>query len=354
MPSQFILFLRRISWILLLSGLLIGCGNFRTAQNSSSEVIYTIPDGLSRKQAETLASLRELDDYPLYTMTYRADYDPGPEPIGTSAYETNRVPDWGCSLFAALGDPEELHFGRNFDWDYSPALLLYTDPPDGLASISMVDIAYLGFNRDRAAGLTGLPLEERLNLLDAPYLPFDGLNEAGLAVGMAAVPYRPGSPDSNLPEADSLMVIRIILDQAVTISQAVDILASFDIQWGGGPPLHYLIADASGRAVLVEFTGNGMQVRYNQQPWHLATNFLVQETGEYPSGRCGRYDHLAAALEASAGRLEAGEGMQLLSEVSQPSTQWSVVYNLQQQEVLVAMGGNFHPAYRIPLRRDLN
>ena len=34
-------------------------------------------------------------------------------------------------------------YGRNFDWQYSPALLLFTNPPDGYASVSMVDIEYL-------------------------------------------------------------------------------------------------------------------------------------------------------------------------------------------------------------------
>ena len=44
--------------------------------------------------------------------------------------------------------PDDRLFGRNFDWRYSPALLLFTDRPaaGGYASVSMVDIAYLGFD----------------------------------------------------------------------------------------------------------------------------------------------------------------------------------------------------------------
>jgi len=52
----------------------------------------------------------------------------------------------------------------------------------------MVDIAYLGFEGSKAGALTNLPLVERRALLDAPSLPFDGMNERGLAIGMAAVP----------------------------------------------------------------------------------------------------------------------------------------------------------------------
>ena len=57
--------------------------------------------------------------------------------------------NWTCSLFAALGDDQEFKFGRNFDWEYSPGLLLFTNPLDGYASVSMVDIAYLGFEVSR-------------------------------------------------------------------------------------------------------------------------------------------------------------------------------------------------------------
>jgi len=92
-------------------------------------------------ETATLASLEQIDDYPLYTMRYVGDY-PRTFP------EVSELPGrwgaaWACSLFAALGDPDNRLYGRNFDWQYSPALLLFTDPPDGYASVSMVDLAYL-------------------------------------------------------------------------------------------------------------------------------------------------------------------------------------------------------------------
>ena len=87
----------------------------------------------------TLASLRRLDDHPLYLMTYEGDYD---ELAGVA--ETPTPEPFGCSLFVATGDPTRALFGRNFDWDDHPALLLRTSPPDGYASMSIVDISYLG------------------------------------------------------------------------------------------------------------------------------------------------------------------------------------------------------------------
>jgi hypothetical protein len=237
-----------------------------------------------------------------------------------------------------LGDPDHQLYGRNFDWQHSPALLLFTDPPDGYASVSMVDIAYLGFGSRHADGLTNRSLAERGPLLVAPFLPFDGMNEHGLAIGMAAVPPGRMRPDPNKPTIDSLMVIREMLDHARNVDEAVAILGSYNIDMGGGPPVHYLAADASGRAVLVEFCQGQMHGIPNQVPWHLATNFLRTGTGDSPQGKCRRHDTIDERLLEAEGQITAREAMGLLADVSQSSTQWSVVYGMSSGQVDVAMG----------------
>ena len=180
-----------------------------------------------------------------------------------------------------------MQFGRNFDWDYSPALLLFTQPQDGYASVSMVDIAYLGFGDTRAHGLTELPLKERSALLDAPYLPFDGMNEHGLAIGMAAVSSGEMKSNPSKETIGSLMVIRNMLDYARNVDEAIAILGSYNIDFEGGPAIHYLIADPSGRAALVEFYQGKMISRFicysvknrikhsipKIEPWPLSLRF---------------------------------------------------------------------------------
>jgi hypothetical protein len=248
-----------------------------------------------------------------------------------------------------MGDPEGMLFGRNFDWDFSPALLLFTDPPDGYASVSMVDIAYIGYGEERAFGLVDLPLSERIGLLDAPYLPFDGMNEAGLAVGMAAVSPGGMEDDPEKETIDSLMVIREILDQAATVDEAVAILGSYNIDWGSGPPLHYLIAEKSRRSVLVEFSQGEMVVMPNRDPWQLATNFLVSETGTSAEGNCWRYDLIFERLKEGNGQLNPRQTLNLLGDVAQESTQWSVVYGISTGEVQVVMGRQYEDIYNLTL-----
>ena len=164
------------------------------------DIVLSIPDGMSAEEVKTLSSLDQIDDFPLYTMVYQGDIPTEMESSARQRYLEE--PAWACSLFAAYGDPDEILYGRNFDWDFSPALLLFMDPPGGYASVSMVDIHYLGFGGDQAFNITDLPLAERVGLLEAPYIPFDGMNEAGLAVGMAAVPT--GDMEQDLPKKRSI------------------------------------------------------------------------------------------------------------------------------------------------------
>jgi hypothetical protein len=294
----------------------------------------------SEAETKTLASLKQVDDYPLYTMQYYREYATRRTSSRSAAQEAGSVPGWACSLFTVLLDEDHLLYGRNFDWDFSPALLVFTHPPDGYASVSMVDIAYLGYSNQTASKLTDLLLEERGGLLGAPLIPFDGMNEHGLAIGMAAVPPGDMQADPSKERIDSIGIIREILDHARDVDEAVDLIRDYNIDFRGGPPVHYLIADAKGKAILVEFYRGEMHIFENEQPWHSATNFL-RSSVEDPKGNCWRYDRINARLNEEQGLLESESAMELLAEVAQDSTQWSVVYQMARGEVSVAMGKDY-------------
>jgi hypothetical protein len=320
-----------------------------TTAVSSPVPVATAPPTAVDQEEVTLGSLQKLDDHPLYTMRYQGAYEHrAPLDATKPAEEVGNVrrpglqPAWSCSLFAALGDPGNPLYGRNFDWEHSPALLLFTDPPDGYASVSMVDMAYLGFSQEALSRLTELPLDERRPLLRAPLMPFDGMNEHGLAVGMAAVPPGGVPPDPAKETVGSLEVIREMLDHARTVEDAVAILQGYNIAFGGGPPLHYLIAEPAGQSALVELYQGELVIIHNTEPWHLATNFLVAsiQNGS-PEESYWRYDLISEELVGQAGRLAQGAALDLLSSVSQPNTQWSIVYGMSSGEITVAMGRRF-------------
>ncbi len=342
-----------VSAILVLV-LLSGCA--LKPSTSTPSPTSTLPPGdgaLSEEQIATLASLKQMDDYPLYILHYVGAY---PEiPLSSASFRlavtTSPVTpnacqvSWGCALFAALGDPANRLYGRNFDWRFSPAVLLFTDPPDGYASVSMVDIEYLGFTGSRAKDLINLPLSERQALLSAPALPFDGMNEKGLAIGMAAVPPGEMRLDPNKKTIDQLAVMREILDHASTIDEAVKLLASYNIDMTT-IPLHYLIASAAGNSALVEFYQGKMVVFRNEAPWQLATNFLVASTDGRTQGQCPRFDRISQRLQEKGGQLTIQDALNLLADVSQDAqaesgTQWSVVYDMTGGEVNIIMGRKY-------------
>jgi hypothetical protein len=335
------------------------------SNTSTVTKVYKSPSlDLTAEETATLSSLELVDDYPLYTMRYRGTYDQQIVSIDQGSYpltegKTKLATDirlnlnpgitWACSLFAAFGDPELMIYGRNFDWEFSPAMLLFTNPPDAYASVSMVDIAYLGYQGDRAKTLLDLTLDERTGLLNAPSLPFDGMNEHGLVVGMAAVPPGGMQPDPNKRSIGSLGVIRKMLDHARGVEDALAILGTYNINFNGGPPIHYLIADASGDAVLVEFYQGEMVVIPNGYPWHAATNFLLSSLDGSTGTSCSRFDHIHQRMQENKGRLTSQEAMDLLSEVSQANTQWSIVYGINNSEVSLVLGREYQVVHTFQL-----
>jgi hypothetical protein len=301
--------------------------------------------GFSQDEFVTLNSLEKVDDYPLYVMHYVGGYN-NPS--------TANLPDnttFACSLFATLGDEDNLLYGRNFDWSYSPALLLYTDPPDGYASVSMVNLTFSDFSPDAFQNIMEMTLPERAPLLETPHTPFDGMNEYGLTIGMAAVNESVAGYDPSKPTIDSLSIIREVLDHASTTDEAVTIFSQYNIDFTGGPPIHYLIADSRGQSVLIEYIDSQMAVLPNEYAWHLATNHLLANGIKVGGSSGWRYDLLEERLTAAGGILTPVAAMDLLSEVSQRfiSTQWSAVYDGSTGSISLALARNYDAVHTFQL-----
>jgi hypothetical protein len=138
----------------------------------------------------------------------------------------------------------------------------------------------------------------------------------------------------------SLGVIRAVLDGAATVDEALEILQHYNIDFEGGPSIHYLVADALGSAALLEHYAGEIHVLRNQANWHQATNFLNASV-DYPIGQCHRYDSIQWKMAANQGALTFESALELLREVSQSGTQWSVVYGLSTGQVQVVMGRDY-------------
>ena len=101
----------RITSAILLFGMLAGCTLApSTPAPSPAPTLVPGDQDLSADEIATLSSLTQLDDFPLYTLHYAGAYPP-PTLIGVSIPQAGNITPntcqagWGCSLFAALGDP---------------------------------------------------------------------------------------------------------------------------------------------------------------------------------------------------------------------------------------------------------
>ena len=261
-----------------------------------------------------------------------------PDPSATTGPSGLRKP-FGCTVFLA-GDAARPVVGRNFDWDENPALVLRTAPPGGVATVSVVDISYLGYDQQHLSELDSP--EGRRALLRAPLLPFDGMNGSGLMVGMAAEESAVAAKRPGRQVVGSVRIMRLVLERSKTVAEAVKVLDAYDLDFDGGPPLHYFVADATGASAIVEFVGGKFTViPRGAQPWQVMVNFQQATSTDASRKADGRWNTATTRLAAARGKLDPAQALALLKDVRQGITQWSAAYDLKARTVSLVVGQQY-------------
>jgi hypothetical protein len=331
-------------------------------------------------EEKTLKSLTKVNDHPLYTMKFYGDYGFAqrvglsksniaensktgrlsfrvPTQSGRSNLVSSMVSGWGflpgdskwgCTCFVAYGDPSNAQFGRNFDWHDCIPLLLFANPPNGYASVSIVDLEYLGYNRANLPDGGG----DKTALFETPWYPFDGMNEKGVTVGMMAVPSAQAPYDPKKISLGELGTIRLILDFASSTDEAIALLGQYNHRVED-PPVHYLIADAGGHSAVIEYINGTMSVIKNSEPWHVSTNFIITGSGAPAVSPCWRYNTAYNELKSANGTMTSAGALGLLSKVSQTSTIWSVVYGTKTGTAYVATDRGYAGVLKFVLADNL-
>lgn len=305
-------------------------------------------------EIKTLRSIETVDEHPLYTMTYHGDYGfddfllvgaKNDEDIERFVIKrllkgvniNLNITSASCTSFAAKNPNGERIYGRNFDFDYSPALLVKTTPDEGYASISMVNLAYLGYDKDY---LPETSSSSSFLTLAAPYLPFDGMNEKGVVISLLAVPFVEPPDKPERITINTTTAIRLVLDKAASVEEAMVLLGNYNYYFSGDVGCHYLIADKSGKTVVVEFMDGDVKFVETSEEYQIASNFIMYEGLNIGEGYCEftRYGIAEERLFETSGILDDSDAMILLEEVAIPDkTQWSVVYNQTTGKVMVSM-----------------
>jgi hypothetical protein len=242
------------------------------------------------------------------------------------------APEGGCTVFTVKNEQGDVLFCRNYDFPYTPAMQLFTSPKNGYRSVSTGHLDIFGYTRDYAP--TGVN-PGSLFALATPYTPWDGMNERGLAIALLAVPEAYGPKDAGKLTLGTTTIIRLVLDKASTVEEAVNLMRQYNIYFSADIYSHFLIADRSGDSVLVEYWDGGLQTVATTDGYQVASNFIAYNGLNIGEGfnEFERYDTAKAAIENNGGMLSEEQAIALLAEVGifhdgVDKLQWSVVYNL--------------------------
>ena len=263
------------------------------------------------------------------------------------------VPELACSTFIAETPEKGYIFGRNLDNQTTDLAVVKTAPKNGYKSVSVVNLSFLGYNET----YTPEKLLDRIVTLGTPYFPLDGVNEKGLAVGVLQLQAPPTDQQTDKVDIGTTLAIRILLDKAATVKEAVEMLRNYDMHASANGCYHIQIADASGDSVVVSYVNNEMVVTEIEGNYQAATNFYLHDVPfEYEKQGEDRYAILIDTLEENKGILSAEDGMKLLNAVSIKgtppdeegrvySTQWSSIYDLTKAELILCVDRNYNDCY---------
>jgi predicted choloylglycine hydrolase len=258
--------------------------------------------------------------------------------------ETLPVDGHHCSTVALRTDRGDVIFGRNFDWMNDACLVLRIHDADSIASVSVIDLAYMNLDRN---DLDTTNLIERIPLLFAPYYVEDGMNRHGVAVSDMAVDGARAPHDPARPDMMHATLMRLILDYAKTTEAAIALVKQYNIYFVA-QTCHLMIADASGDSAAVEFIDGEVKITRSDENWQVCTNHQLWGTSEEDrDASCARYRLASEQLVTSHEGAECDDVMQIMRSVSAENrTMWSSVYNLSSGDFQFAHRRNYDDIYQ--------
>lgn len=283
-----------------------------------------------------------------------------------------------CSSFTAQTADGDRLFARNYDFSKTNTCIVFTDAGNGRhATVSTVDLQFLGIEPNN--DVEGLM--DRITCLAAPFAPLDGMNDAGVSCGIY-MSYQgsdevvPTNIDTDKPDITSTTMLRLILDYADSVEEAVELVSQYDLHDSASTSYHYMVADASGKSAILEWV-NGtdatdndgskreLKVIYNDDDAHIGameaeadyqwiTNFILQPgyyADDYEKAGLDRYNKIGEVLkENNAVFADEKDAMGLLRTVGRRDwnnddgngcTVHSVIYNLTDKTAYWVPNENF-------------
>lgn len=258
-----------------------------------------------------------------------------------------------CSSFAAETPDGDYIQGRNMDYALAQNILVRTRPDDGYASLAMASGELLGY-------IDGVPdnLIGQLHMLAAPYYALDGINEEGLSIAILLQTYAEHVyQDTGKPPMTTTMAVRMVLDKAATVDEAIALMGAYDMRGMADTNFHFLIVDAHGDKAVIEYVEHEMRVIRSEGYGLPVTNFfLSKDVQEAIRDGEDRIIKLQSALDENEGIVTEEIAWEMLDSVKAVhdfdekndidyNTAYSMIFNNSQHTLDVCINMDFDTVY---------
>lgn len=362
---------------------------------------------LTDDMTDTLKSISRVDEKgTLYEMNYTADYY---SPVITAVVEKAAASlSSGCSAFSTYNTKGDFLLCRNYDYRHKDAegnytglnVVLRTAPEGKYKSLSVCDAYWLSPSSFYAGSLDDDTTDISAMML-APFMCVDGMNEKGLTASLLVVDVKEGesllNQDTGKERVMPSQLLRIIIDNAANIEEAIEIAESYDVYSTAGTDLHIYLSDASGVSAVFEWRqyGDDTEQKLYVTYTNAVTNFYVgfddaqdayNDDGSLKELFSGfsstfnnykygyghgyhRFNTIVASLERYINEEDNGHGIRnstmeedqaldILRVASQNPgtektsfTQYSAIYNLQDLSVSFYMQRDYSAGYTFSLNQ---
>ena len=308
----------------------------------------------AKEQRATIDSIKAIVPDRLYTIDYVADYklddfiksgadsleafgkyagihlmDPVKLAAGIAKGKLMKSFGSGCSVFTGFNEKGDPLFARGYDYPHDPVtLIVRTKPKKGYRSVGMADLEFLNYK----AGSFEDGKTDLSNLVLAPYITVDGINEKGFAMAALALMHKGVRQETGRQRISTTVLIRMLLDRAATVNEAIEMLKNYDVCTPmPDADFQFMMMDAKGTSKLVYYANNELRAidckyctnyyldpffgeNYEEPRFLMLKNFVIEHKDTFEVDDAFAMLHCVAANGKSA---------------SKSVTVWDAVMNLK-------------------------
>lgn len=346
-------------------------------------LVYLCVAGASEMNA--LTTFKQISDHPYYTLNYDGyDYT---DMLNKEPASNNEVIQQ-CKnklfikpiamMLPGKAESEETvkgsvaFYAKTFIYTYmkgriynsydTPIAMVVSTPKSGYKSWNIVDMADVGIKSGENVNQW---YTNAFQTMAAAYCTSEGINQEGLSVSLISCP-EAECEDTNKVNITPFMAVRLLLDRAATVQNAVDVLDDYDVIFSEGA-YHIFVSEKSGNSAVIEYIDGNMSVTYldRSRPGNshqICTNKMESKNATvkdysdkyYENKLFKDYDDAFYSYEQSGGGMsqdyafillkEDGEDYKEVNEshygTNRYGTQYIVFYDLDKMQMKLIIGND--------------